>query len=632
MLNKTNIRIYGLLFLILVIGIVIRLIHITSPLLDFSYHRQIDTASIARNFYLHGYQILYPEIDFTGNDPGYIESEFPLFPFLVALIYRVTGVEEWVGRLLAVIFWMGSFIYLTLLVRRFWDSTTALFCSFIYAISPLGVYYARTFMPESTMIFFSVGLIYYFTKWIDTDCGLDLWFAIIFAAFAFLVKISTLYLLIPVTFLGWLGDKRYRLGLFLSLALLPAILWYFHAHQLYLKYHNTFGIWQFRGDKWGSLGLWLSGDFYRTMFYRVTNLVLTPPGLPLFIFGILLKVKTSREYLFHVWTGAIIFYFLVVGQGNVIHEHYQLPLVPLAAIFVGKGLAKINTYRDMKESLFDPLLLRVATAVYLGFMVLFCYKRLLPHYSVDSRVMEIVASLKKLSSEKDLIITNGDNEASIQYYAQRKGWSTNEIKPEKILSLMQKGARYLVLSPKEVLGLKRDFARIVLPYGKFILEGENYIIFELIKGSYTFILPKAYHYSQPPDYPGWTDTSPPQKLMDGYDGGGAGGSVAWRDFTQGTDILITLPQPTFIHGLILRIFYHSDQYRFPETEIFFADNNEEYQLVGKLPALPFMVYGPYLVYSDKIDRVSDKIRISLAPLRDTSVALTEINIYGKIVQ
>src|SRR6266496_3051917 len=76
--------------IIIVFGILIRLPLTFLPLTYSTTDtwRQADTASIAHNFIKSG-NILYPQINWGGNGPGYVEAEFQLMPFIVSILYRV---------------------------------------------------------------------------------------------------------------------------------------------------------------------------------------------------------------------------------------------------------------------------------------------------------------------------------------------------------------------------------------------------------------------------------------------------------------------------------------------------------------------------------------------------------------
>src|SRR2546422_5996211 len=103
-----------LLLTLLCIGISLRLIEISRPFVGEWSWRQADVAMIAENFYRHGFNIFYPQIDWAGNSPGYVGTEFPLVPFIASLLYVFFGVHDWIGRSVSIFFFALSvpFLYL----------------------------------------------------------------------------------------------------------------------------------------------------------------------------------------------------------------------------------------------------------------------------------------------------------------------------------------------------------------------------------------------------------------------------------------------------------------------------------------------------------------------------------------
>jgi len=79
-------------------GVALRLVEIQQPFVDAWSWRQADVAMIAENFYQHGFNIFYPQINWTGPAPGYVGTEFPVVAFIAALLYLIFGVQEWIGR------------------------------------------------------------------------------------------------------------------------------------------------------------------------------------------------------------------------------------------------------------------------------------------------------------------------------------------------------------------------------------------------------------------------------------------------------------------------------------------------------------------------------------------------------
>ena len=87
-----------MIWLPITVGVLLRLIQLWMPIVGVHSWRQADTAAMARHFTLSDTPIWLPQIDWAGAAEGYVESEFPLFPFLVSRLYQLFGVQEWLGR------------------------------------------------------------------------------------------------------------------------------------------------------------------------------------------------------------------------------------------------------------------------------------------------------------------------------------------------------------------------------------------------------------------------------------------------------------------------------------------------------------------------------------------------------
>ena len=85
------------------LGSLLRLVQIWMPVVGVHSWRQADTAAMARHFSQAGTPIWLPQIDWGGASAGFVESEFPLYPFLVSRLYSLIGVQEWLGRGLSVL-------------------------------------------------------------------------------------------------------------------------------------------------------------------------------------------------------------------------------------------------------------------------------------------------------------------------------------------------------------------------------------------------------------------------------------------------------------------------------------------------------------------------------------------------
>ena len=98
--------------LIIALGAAVRLIDFTAPYTSEHWIKQLQIAPIAKHFATKSPNILWPETDYSADRPGYIEIEFQLVTWLAALLYKVFGIHEWVGRLVTVSFSVASMVLL----------------------------------------------------------------------------------------------------------------------------------------------------------------------------------------------------------------------------------------------------------------------------------------------------------------------------------------------------------------------------------------------------------------------------------------------------------------------------------------------------------------------------------------
>src|SRR3989339_698827 len=106
-----NKSVYILLSIVL-FSIIMHLKGITSPLLDFHAWRQTQTAMIARNYYENGFKFFNPQVDWYGQESNKrAGTEFPVFSFIIALLYKMFGMHDILGRFLAVFFSVMSSDY-----------------------------------------------------------------------------------------------------------------------------------------------------------------------------------------------------------------------------------------------------------------------------------------------------------------------------------------------------------------------------------------------------------------------------------------------------------------------------------------------------------------------------------------
>src|SRR3989304_5366540 len=80
------------------------------------------------------------------------------------------------------------------------------------------------------------------------------------------------------------------------------------------------------------------GAFFRWLIAeRMGKLILTVPGFSLFVLGILKNPQLQEKLFYLTWLASVAIYLVGFASGNIRHDYYQVPLVPIAAIFMAIG-------------------------------------------------------------------------------------------------------------------------------------------------------------------------------------------------------------------------------------------------------------------------------------------------------
>ncbi|EKD25962.1 MAG: dolichyl-phosphate-mannose-protein mannosyltransferase, partial [uncultured bacterium] len=470
-----NNKMLSIIFLI-AITLLIRLYCISNPIYDMQYWRQADTASMAKNFYEEGMNIFYPTVNWRGDTKGYVESEFPLYQYTVALIYKIFNkTNDIIGRLLSVFFAIISVLYLYKFTLIIFDYKTAFLSALFYSIAPLSVYYTRTFMPESMMMCFVIMVLYYFYLWVQNDKYSDWLLAIVFGSLAILLKLTSVVFL-GVMFLMLIQKhgkdfiQRKNALLFLGLVSILPTLWYIHAYNLYLETNLSFGVIAKCGfSKFSDLNLLLSPEFWMQNIDRLFGTVLSPIGGTLFVLSFLLscfnKEILNKNIFLNGWVVIYIIFVLTVGNGVKILEYYNIIIVPVVGIYIARFLIIVANLLFLKKSQVTGLFLGI---IYIGIFIS-GFSHIYGYYNPrEFRRLSIdfAGDVNSYSTSKDLFIVvdiwgeydntwydsmnNRIHSPCMLYYLNRKGW---EILPHEFLALpvsgfddlVKNGAKYLLI-------------------------------------------------------------------------------------------------------------------------------------------------------------------------------------------
>lgn len=442
-------RMRKIVIAICIVAVAARLIFINQPYVDHWSWRQSDVAAIARNFLQDGFRFGYPQIDWSGNAPGYVGTEFPILPFIAAVCYKFAGVHEWIGRIQSVILFAVSLPFFFLVVRQVFGSTAAVWATFFYSFAPLNIFAGRSFMPDVPSLSLGIVGLYFFLRWMEhrlvacapsgfvtrcpnsgqnvrrahrQDAYVPFCIAAITISLSLLIKITTIVIVAPILYLVVAGDAdlgsehrgqrpRLHCALFAIIALIPSAIWYWHAHQIAQEFypHHFFGAGGIRIE---------SVSWYWHIAKQTLVSSLTPALSVMALFGLFVPQPRDQKYsrLFHWWLAAVIVFVVIVGYGNR-HRWYQLPLVPIAAAFAGGGCAFLASKIASRLAAITSSILLAVTFLILAFIYVG------PSYeSSAAQLRDAGLELNKVTPPDALIVAADMGDPTIFYYAGRKGW------------------------------------------------------------------------------------------------------------------------------------------------------------------------------------------------------------------
>lgn len=465
---------------IFVFSVVFHLKGITGPLLDFHSWRQTQTAMMSRNYYENGFRFFHPQIDWTGIDSyKRAGTEFPIFSYLVALLYKIFGEYDFLGRFLAVFFSACGAVYLFFLIKKFLNFWSAYISSLIFCVIPVKIYFTRTVQPESLMLFSTIAGIYYFSSYLEnTENKKNLIISCLFLAIAPLVKLPSLYAVIPVFWLARqkFGKKVFRridIWLFYIFIFLSVYLWYNYAKTgigvLPLTLSEFFKNFVILGK---------SNFWARQFLSRFIELTTTYSGLVFFAVGFWFIVIKLRLYFFAAWFLSVVIYTILIGEYGYVHQYTALPYSPINAIFIGGGIVysweRFNGIK-IKKIFLIFLILAISTHSFV---------RIRKWYKLDDmwllRAREVVGTI---SSSGDLFLCNSRALPIQLYHIHRKGFAKDfrNTTMEEIKNIVSKKTNFVLTAKDERWQDNSEIGKYFMKNYPVIYEEKEFKIFGLKK-------------------------------------------------------------------------------------------------------------------------------------------------------
>ena len=483
---------------VFVLGAGLRTMHLFHPI-DSGSWRENDVASIARNYYRGGMDFLHPQIDWRGTGPGYAEMELPVYPYMIAICYKIFGFHESAGRIISFLFSIAALLVFFRLSQRLLKPNGALIASLFFALSPILLFTSNSLQPESVMFFFYVSTAYLFVRWLDSDTWLNYILSTACLTLALLSKLTAghiglllLFLIIQERNIRYLFNWKVLLMGFISLAI--SGVWYVYAHGLYLQYGNSLGV--------SNEYHWIGSDFFTNrqfilgiIMLEIKNVIMLPALFIIAAAFFVLKPFKENGFRFGlIWIVAVwVFYILACRTTSSYWAfYYHIFSVPAISILFGYSFAQFYekyAYQKMNKLVVVSLLSVISLSQLYFFAK--ATKRLSPEIDT-SEYYANVPQLKKLIPPHTTILVSGGNRLGktghpiaynssyFYYWLDCTGFNLcgEDQNIEKVRSFKDKGAQFFIAEKAWVAtagGFESDLRKDFSP----VYESDNIILFKL---------------------------------------------------------------------------------------------------------------------------------------------------------
>lgn len=330
------------LMALLGLGLVLRMINLFDPPLDFHPTRQLRAAIIARGMYYQTAPDVDPQLRTAAvRIWGTMEQyEPPILERIVALTYQVIGSEQvWVARLYSSLFWLVGGAALYALVRRMVSPAAGLCSLAFYLVLPWGVVASRAFQPDPWMVMWVLLAAYALFRWSGSGAASWKW-AILSGLFSGLAVLVKAYAVYPVAGMalgilpGWVQSSGKPVQGMIALLRRPHV-WAFAGLAAVIPGIYYLGLGE-RSAEFASFWIFSFSDLLLDRKFYIHWLGLIRGLMDVMVFfaawlGALLLPGHGRAQMAGLWAG----YFLIGATFPFqiyTHDYYSLLLVPLAAI------------------------------------------------------------------------------------------------------------------------------------------------------------------------------------------------------------------------------------------------------------------------------------------------------------
>lgn len=481
----------AVLVLLLGFGLAIRLYDLGDLPLDFHPTRQLLSQLKARGMYFQKHAELpdWQRRMAIQQWKTKAEVEPEVFERVVALTYEFTGVQIWVARIYASVFWIVGAAFLFLLVRELFSLDAAFISAGYFLFWPYAVTASRSFQPDVLMVALMLCFWWAFTRWAQTES----WFWTVAAGLAgglaIYVKFVAAFFIIGAGLglsLGRFGARfarRRQLWVMAGLGALPALLYVYYGVV-----------------EQGFLGQQFSGRFIPALLLSpvtfvqwaiMANRAVGALTISVALLGLLLADdKEKRSLLLGLW-GAYLLFGMFFAYHVTTHDYYHLPLIAVTAVSLGPVVNLVM--ERLGRAAHRPWLRLAVVGICL-------YSMLSSAWVARSSLAAInYRSQAKMWSEIGDRLGHGPNVVALtQDYGSRLafwGWQNcipwpnagdieyrqirgGSVDSQELFTTLTTGNKYFLVTDFEELARQPELEQQLAGFA-VLFQGDNYVIFDL---------------------------------------------------------------------------------------------------------------------------------------------------------
>jgi hypothetical protein len=430
---------------IIILFFLFRLYGITNaPLEPASTWRQCDGLMIARNFYEHNPNILYPTVDVGGEKSGIVGSEFPLLNYLTYLISLPFGFQDWLGRLINLLVSSLATYFFYRLIKNYFSEAPAFYATIVLLVS-MWFGYSRITIPDIFSASLCIIAAYFAFQFLEKRKTYQLAIYFLLALAGCLAKVSAASLLAILAVPMFMARFPLKLKVILSatsaMVLVGTYYWYF----VWVPHLNT--TYGFDGHFFMGMPISESINLLITKWPETLKKFYDTPlkysGFITFLVCVFIIIKNKQWPILISFLIPFVAFMMVVlksGVGLIVNSYYPIMFVPPMAFIIGCGLPLLFSNRKIIAIVLLIISIEGVANQLHTFQIREPNKLLL-------RLEPIMDSVSK---REDLIAINASETGTPQfmYFAHRKGWNiTNENlqQPEIINDFAKKGCKYILI-------------------------------------------------------------------------------------------------------------------------------------------------------------------------------------------